>query len=81
MTSGEGVPEERAIWEVVALLDQEHRRVVFMRFLGDLALKDIATELQIPLGTVKSRLNRALKRLKEKLEEDEGQRRELHELR
>lgn len=52
-----------------------------MRYLGDMALKDIATELQIPLGTVKSRLNRALKRLKEKLEEDEGQRRELHELR
>jgi len=81
MLSGEVVPEGPAIWEMVALLDQEHRQVVFMRYLGDLALKDIAAELQIPLGTVKSRLNRALKRLKIKLEEDEGPRRELHELR
>ncbi|AGL02490.1 RNA polymerase sigma factor [Desulfoscipio gibsoniae] len=81
MLSGEVIPEGSAIWEVVALLDQEHRQVLFMRYLGDLALKDIAMELQIPIGTVKSRLNRALKRLKEKLEEDEGPRRELHELR
>ncbi len=81
MLPDEVEPKERAIWEVVALLDQEHRQVLFMRYLGDLALKDIAVELQIPIGTIKSRLNRVLKRLKEKLEEDEGPRRELHELR
>lgn len=81
MLPGEVEPEEHAIWEVVALLDHEHRQVLFMRYLADLALKDIAAELQVPLGTVKSRLNRALKRLRDKLEEDEGLRRELHELR
>ena len=81
MVPGEKIdPEVSTIWEVVKSLDKEHRQIVVLRYLGDLALKDIAQELGIPLGTVKSRLNRALKRLKEILEADEDQRRELHEL-
>lgn len=63
--------EAQYVWEVVKSLDTGHRQVVVLRYLGDLSLKDIALELDIPLGTVKSRLNRALTRLREKLKEDE----------
>lgn len=55
------------IWDLVLELGTEHRQVIVLRYLGDLSLAEIASELQIPLGTVKSRLNTAHTRLKEKL--------------
>jgi RNA polymerase sigma-70 factor (ECF subfamily) len=36
-----------------------------LRFVDDLPLQDIATALDIPLGTVKSRLHLAIKTLRE----------------
>ncbi len=45
---------------VLAGLNSECREVVLMRFVDGMALEEIATALQIPLGTVKSRLHRAL---------------------
>ena len=45
---------------VVAGLSEPHREVVLMRFVDGLALEEIATALDIPLGTVKSRLHNAL---------------------
>ena len=35
-----------------------------MRYLEDKSLKDISHKTNVPLGTVKSRLNRTLKKLK-----------------
>lgn len=46
-------------------LPEEQREVVWLRFSGGLALKEIAEALSIPLGTVKSRLHAALKALRE----------------
>ena len=46
-------------------LSAEHREVVLLRFVDDLALKDIANVLGIPLGTVKSRLHLAIRQLRE----------------
>lgn len=62
------------VWEVVKALNNEHRQVLVLRFICDLSLKSIASELDLPLGTVKSRLNRALTKLKEKLEESDERR-------
>lgn len=56
------------IWDLVLELGPEHRKVVALRYLGDLSLQDIASELGIPLGTVKSRLHAAHSRLKELLQ-------------
>ncbi len=53
------------IWHLVNSLDEDHRRVVVLRYLGDLSLNEISSELGIPLGTVKSRLHIALQRLKQ----------------
>ncbi len=45
-------------------LGQEHREVVLMRFVDDFRLQEIADTLQIPLGTVKSRLHHAIRALR-----------------
>lgn len=45
-------------------LEDIYRKVVDLRYNHDLKLEEIASVLDIPVGTVKSRLNRALKLLK-----------------
>ena len=51
-------------------LTADERIVVVLRFWADLPLEGIADRLEWPLGTVKSRLHRALARLRETLESD-----------
>ena len=48
---------------VVGQLPEAQREVLLMRFADGLALAEIAEALQIPLGTVKSRLHKALRTL------------------
>lgn len=57
--------EMRAVWDVVKFLDNAHRQVVVLRYLGDMSLQEIASALNVPIGTVKSRLNRAISKLRE----------------
>ena len=65
-------PEERALAaeqgsEVQAALtelSQEYRVVVLLRFYQGFSLQEIADTLQIPLGTVKSRLSVGVHRLR-----------------
>ena len=45
---------------VLSALSQEHRDVLLLRFVDGLSLAEIAEAMQIPLGTVKSRLHNAL---------------------
>lgn len=49
---------------VLIVLPDEQREVLLMRFVDDMTLQDIATALNIPVGTVKSRLHHALQRLR-----------------
>ena len=53
-------------------LDAEHRIVVLLRFWQDLSLDEIADRLDVPLGTVKSRLHYALRALRTDLEATDG---------
>jgi RNA polymerase sigma-70 factor (ECF subfamily) len=48
----------------------ELREVVTCRYLLDLSETETATALHIPRGTVKSRLSRALARLREEVDDD-----------
>jgi RNA polymerase sigma-70 factor (ECF subfamily) len=48
-------------------LTVEHRAVVVLRFYLDLQVHDVARILDIPSGTVKSRLNRAIGALRESM--------------
>jgi RNA polymerase sigma-70 factor, ECF subfamily len=49
---------------VLALLDEEHREVLLLRFVDGLSLAEIAQAMEIPLGTVKSRLHNSLATLR-----------------
>lgn len=52
------------IWEMVARLADHLRSVVVLRYMLDMPQQEIADALAIPLGTVKSRLGKALELLR-----------------
>jgi RNA polymerase sigma factor (sigma-70 family) len=54
-------------------LDTKHRSVLVLRYFNDLPYQEIANVLEIPLGTVKSRLNQGLKYLKEQMSMEPGE--------
>jgi RNA polymerase sigma-70 factor (ECF subfamily) len=51
----------------LAELDDEHRQILILRDVEDLAYEDIADILDLPRGTVKSRIHRARAELAQKL--------------
>jgi RNA polymerase sigma-70 factor (ECF subfamily) len=53
----------------LAMLPEDQMRVVALSFHHDIAHADIADQLQIPLGTVKSRLRLAMNKLRAILED------------
>ena len=52
-------------------LPPKHREVVVLRYFNDLSYKEIAQAMGIPVGTVKSRLNHAIRKLRARLGVDE----------
>jgi len=48
-------------------LDSKHHPVLVLRYFDDLSYDEIAQALGIPLGTVKSRINQAIRTLRAKL--------------
>ena len=59
---------EQALHRAIAELPEDRRIVVVLRDLEGLSYEEIATALDLELGTVRSRLSRARTDLKEKLE-------------
>ena len=59
--------ERRELLAIVQALPEAQREVVMLRFADGLDLREIAKALDIPLGTVKSRLHHALATLKRRL--------------
>lgn len=49
---------------VLTILPDKQQEVLLMRFVDDMSLQEIAAALDIPLGTVKSRLHNALRTLR-----------------
>src|SRR5688572_165154 len=62
---------QRRVMEAVDRLDEPYRTAILLRYYRDLAPSAIAEQLGVPLATVKSRLARALARLREQLDEGE----------
>ena len=62
------------IWRIIEGLEAEHREVIHLRFAADLSYAEIADMLHVPVGTVRSRLHRGLKAVRERIKEreDEG---------
>jgi RNA polymerase sigma-70 factor (ECF subfamily) len=53
--------------EALSALDEEQQHIVALRYYADLKLEEIAAMTGTPLGTVKSRLHRALGALRARL--------------
>lgn len=58
-----------ALWRVIHRMDEKHRIPVVLRYYHDLSVTEIAHILQIPEGTVHSRLNTARRQLHDVLKE------------
>jgi RNA polymerase sigma-70 factor (ECF subfamily) len=64
------VAQRETIRQALTRLTAEHRRVIALRYGADLTEGDIAQVLGWPVGTVKSRLNRAREQLRLLLSEE-----------
>ncbi len=53
--------------EALNKLTENHRRILLLRYYDDLSYNEIASVLQVKLGTVMSRLSRARNRLSQVL--------------
>ena len=51
--------------ETLSALSDSHREILLMRFLDDMTQPEIAAALDVPLGTVKSRLHHAILAIKQ----------------
>lgn len=63
--------ERDQIKEAIFALDPDYRSVIFLRYIEGVKLEDIGYILNIPLGTVKSRINRARLLLQRRLKDIE----------
>ena len=57
----------------MARLPEEYRVTLALRFARDLPLAEIAAVLEVPVGTVKSRLSVGARKLREALAEIDGE--------
>jgi RNA polymerase sigma-70 factor (ECF subfamily) len=58
----------RVFWETLDTLSPKDRRILQLRHFDELSYQEIAERLEIPIGTVMSRLFHARRRLRERLE-------------
>lgn len=56
------------LWDVLQGMKEEYRLVIVLFYYEGLSLRDISNVLDIPVGTVKSRLSRAKNELRDALE-------------
>ena len=62
----------RRVWSAIGGLSRSHREILVLRDFHDLTYAEIAGTLDIPLGTVMSRLHAARSALRARLEADGG---------
>ena len=75
----DGIIKNEIILKEISALPYHFKEAVLLRDIQDLSYEDISQILNVPLGTVKSRVNRGRSRLQKKLrflieEESEGER-------
>jgi len=64
-------PELDELWDRLEQLRPDERACVVLRYYEDLPLAEIAAQLDLPLGTVKSHLHRAISTLRTLLTEED----------
>lgn len=65
----EGRAQLEDLWEALRHLDEDARALIVLKEVDDLSYEEIAATLDLPLSTVKTRLFRARKQLKDALKE------------
>ena len=68
---GAQLADKEAVWQAMRSLSDKQQAVVILRYYWELPYAEVAQILEIPLGTVKSRLDLALKTLRKTLDEQE----------
>ncbi len=66
---GTQLAEDEALHQAIGTLTDKQRAVLILRYFWDLPYAEIAQILDIPLGTVKSRIDLALRTLRKVIEE------------
>lgn len=65
------MPEEKwDLYDAIDVLPEKYRTVIILRYFSDLSIREIASVMEIPEGSVKSYLNRAKAALRTTLKED-----------
>jgi len=59
----------KQIYKAIQVLPEQSRIVVILRDMQELTYKEISMIVDVPLGTVRSRINRARLKLQKSLEE------------
>ncbi len=62
--------ESNALWTAVQTLNITDRQIVYLRYFLDMSVTETAEVLRIAEGTVKSRLSRALEKLRKVIKQD-----------
>jgi RNA polymerase sigma-70 factor (ECF subfamily) len=70
LAEGGTAPAAAELRGIVARMGEPDRQVIYLRFFLGLSLEETSEALSLPLGTVKSRLSRALERLRERVTRD-----------
>jgi len=68
MASATGPAEDYPLEEAMAVLPENHRQVILLRYYEGLSCQEVATRLAMPLGTVTKTLSRAYVQLRHELE-------------
>jgi RNA polymerase sigma-70 factor (ECF subfamily) len=66
-TAALAAERRRLLFDGLARLADADREVIWLRYLLDLSVAEAAAALNVPVGTVKSRLSRALERLRNEI--------------
>ena len=62
------IESQRRIVDALLALDEVHGRVLILRYFHDLPVADIARRLEVPEPTIRSRISRALAKLRDELD-------------
>lgn len=66
------IPLALSLKDLIDLLEPEEKHVILLRFYQDFTIRETAEILDIPLGTAKTLLYRALGKLRKKVEEEDA---------
>jgi RNA polymerase sigma-70 factor (ECF subfamily) len=68
--AAEAAEQASRVWEAIGGLSDDDQRLIYLRYFLDNSEAEAAEAIGKPVGTVKSRMHRALKRLRQVIEDD-----------